>query len=223
MAGPDLQPPGHLRGVDERVRCEHERSEDGERGGLCRFAVRHREPDEREQPRQREPEEDEHTDAGGDHDRVGVGVEADEEPDEQHQEDDHGVADGVGQHPSPEHCGAGHRERAEPVDEPFALVFGEADRGVDGAERDGLHEDPRHQVVDVAAAGNGDGSAEHVPEHEDEDHGLHEGEHEELGDPADHGEVAPHHGAGVADGPPKAAVGSGCAKFCGGNGGSGHD
>jgi hypothetical protein len=84
----------------------------------------------------------------------------------------------VGQHSAGEHRGAGHGQRPEPLDEPVVEIFCHADGGVLGAEQDGGHEDSGHEVVRVACARDVDRAAEHVPEHQHEQHRLdrHEGQ-----------------------------------------------
>ena len=73
----------------------------------------------------------------------------DEEADATIRQHDEDVAHEVGERAAGEHRGARHRQRPEPLDQPLVQVFGEADAGLDRAERDGLREHAGHQVVDV--------------------------------------------------------------------------
>ena len=63
---------------------------------------------------------------------------------------------------------ARHRQRAEAVDQAFLEVLGEAERRDEAAERHRLHDDPRHQEVDVVVARRLDRAAEDVDEEQHE-------------------------------------------------------
>ena len=95
------------------------------------------------------PKQQHHGHTGDQAERAGLHPKADEVPDGQHQHDDEHVADEVGERASGEHRRTGHRQRPEPLDEALVEVLGEPDTGLDRPERDRLHEDARHQVVDV--------------------------------------------------------------------------
>ena len=112
-------------------------------------ALLDREADDREDPREREAEEQHHRHAGEQPEEVGVDAEADEIPDADHQDHDEDVAHEVGERAAGQHRRARHRQRAEPLDEALVQVLGEPDPGFDRTEHDGLHEDAGHQVVDV--------------------------------------------------------------------------
>ena len=74
---------------------------------------------------------------------------ADGEADDAHQHHHEDVADQVGEGASDEHRRARHRQRAEPIDESLLQVLGEPDPGRERAEHHRLHEDARHEEVDV--------------------------------------------------------------------------
>ena len=67
-----------------------------------------------------------------------------------------------------EHRRARHRERAEAVDQALLDVLGQPERGHEPAERDRLHDDARHQEVDVVERARVDRAAEHVDEQQHE-------------------------------------------------------
>ena len=101
-----------------------------------------------------------------------------------------------------QHGRAGHRQRPEALDEPLLQVVGEADARRERTEDDRLHEDARHQVVDVVlVAGHGDAAAEHVAEHQHEDDRLDRCEHEQLRIAPDVEQVAPGDRERVGRGP----------------------
>src|SRR5713226_8973746 len=81
--------------------------------------------------------------------------------------------------------GAGHDQRPKPLDEPGVEILCHADGGGLGTEHHGLHEDPGHEVIDVADARDVDRAAEYVAEQKHEDHRLDGREGEHLG-PAGH-------------------------------------
>ena len=59
------------------------------------------------------------------------------------------VRDDVGERPAGEHRGAGHRQRAEAVDQALVDVLVQPERGDEAAERDVLDDDPGDQEVGV--------------------------------------------------------------------------
>ena len=94
-------------------------------------------------------------------------------PDAGHEQQHEDVADEIGRGPAGQHRRTGHGERPEPFDETLLEVFGQPHGGADPPKRHALDEDPRHQEVDVAEAGDGvDGAPEHVPEQQHEHDGL---------------------------------------------------
>ena len=118
-----------------------------------------------------------------------------------------GVVDDVGDGAAAEHRRAGHRQRAEPVDDALVDVVGHADRGRDRGEADRLHEDAGHQVLAVgAAAGQRDRAAEDEREQQHEHDRLEDREDRELRDARDPLEVAPGDDEAVGDGVPDAAA-----------------
>jgi len=67
------------------------------------------------------------------------------------------VGDDIGEGSPGEHRRARHRQRAETVDQPLLQILGEPEGRDETAEGDRLHDDPRHQEVDVVEARRLDG------------------------------------------------------------------
>src|SRR6476646_7631949 len=106
----------------------------------------------------------------------------DEAAQHQHDEDPERVED-VGERPAAQDRGARHREGAKPVDDPLRHVVGERDRRRDRGKRERLDEDPRHQVLPVAAAARQrDRAAENVREQHHEHDRLEDREDRQLRD-----------------------------------------
>ena len=82
----------------------------------------------------------------------GLEVEADEQPDAEHDDELHDVRADVRERPAGEDGRARHRQRPEAVHQPLLQVLGEPERGDEAAEGHRLHDDPRDQEVDVAEA-----------------------------------------------------------------------
>jgi len=159
------EPAGHTAGLNKGAAGEGEREEPDEAGLLHRLDATHQEPYSRRDPGEGEAEEQQQTDGGCPTRHAGLGPEADEEADHQHNEDNERVAGEVGDGAAGEDSRAGHGERAKPVDEPLLEILGQADTGGHGPEGDGLHEDPDHKEVYVrGAAAHVDGAAEDVTE-----------------------------------------------------------
>src|SRR3984957_2940074 len=226
VGGESLQPARHGRHRDEGRGGEGEREEDREGDDLGHLAVRGGQPDDREPPRKGVGEQEDDPDPGQVGEDTGGGTEPDEEPDDG--DDDHGqdVPAQVGRGAAGQHRGPGHGQGPEPLDEALLQVLGQSDAGLHRAEGHRLHEDPRHQVVHVAGAGDVDGPAEHVAEQQHEHDGLHGGEEQGLGDPGVAEDVPLGDGQRVRDGPadPAAdAVRVGSTGNGRGNDGGGHE
>ena len=101
-----------------------------------------------------------------------AGTESDEESDSQHDDNREQVAYQIGHGTARNHRRRRHRKRAEPVDQPTLHILGQPDGCDDAAEGDGLHEDPRHEVVHVLSARHLDGAAEDIAEQHHEHHRL---------------------------------------------------
>ena len=95
---------------------------------------------------------------------------------------------------------------AEALDQALVQVLGEPRRRAHGAEDDRLHEDARHQELDVVAARDVDGPAEDVGEEQREHDGLQGREEERLGCPDERQEVALRHGGDVRHDPRQAVA-----------------
>jgi hypothetical protein len=101
-------------------------------------------------------------------------------PTRDQQRDGHRVAGQVSQGAAGQYGRTGHRQRPEPVDDALAEILRQADHGGVAAEQRGLCEDAGDEVVDVAAAPDGDGPAEDVAEQQHEDHRPEAREREQL-------------------------------------------
>ena len=107
----------------------------------------------------------------------------------EHQHDqDAAVVDQIGDGATGQHGRAGHRQRAEAVDDALVDVVGHADRGRGRREDDGLGKDARHQELAVgvgAVARDRDGAAEDEREQQHEHDRLEDREDRQLGDARD--------------------------------------
>ena len=129
----------------------------------------------------------------------------------------------VGEGAAGEHRAAGHRQRAEPVDQALVHVVGDARAGAGGGEGDGLREDARPSgtcgsrtalVVPPIV----DGPAEDVAEQHHEHDRLDQPEDDDLGDPGHPDQVALGDHQRVADGLQQAAARPAAPRRCGGVG-----
>ena len=100
-------------------------------------------------------------------------AEAGEEPDREHDHELEDVRPDVREDPAGEDRGAPHRQRAEAVDQALLQVVREPERGDEAAEDHRLHDDPRHQEVDVVEPRRLDRAAEDVDEQQHEHDRLH--------------------------------------------------
>src|SRR5205807_3595318 len=100
------------------------------------------------------------------------------------------VAGQVGHGPSDQDGGAGHGQAPESVDDPGLQILREPDAGGSG-EEDHVHDQhTRQQVLDVVAAQTGlDQAPEHHTQADQEEHGLHGAEEDELRGTAEADEV----------------------------------
>ena len=136
-------------------------------------------------------------DGGG---RAGVEPESDRGPDPDHQQDDEQIAQGVGGDTAGQHRAAGDGQRAEPVDHAGVQVLGDGHAGLGRVEPDREHEEPRQQVVDVAAPlWHADRAAEGVGEQQHEQHRLHGGEDQEGGHASQPAQVPQGDGGGAGN------------------------
>ncbi len=131
--------------------------------------------------------------------------EAGDDADDEHHRDRDRVGDDVGQGAAGEDGGAGHRQRAEAVDQALLEVLGEAQRGDEAAEGHRLDDDPGHQEVDVAVAGRADRAAEDVGEEQHEHDRLHREGEQQVGRAGDPQEAAFGQHQRVGDGVAEAA------------------
>src|SRR5712692_124626 len=197
--GEGLQPAGHALGRGEDRAGEHQREDGQEAGELRGFRVGDGEPDEGEHPGQGVAEQQGDDDGGHGGQEAVVETEADGRADDDHQQDHEDVADQVGDGSSGQDGRAGHGQGPEPVDDAFAHVLGQADRGGGGAEHDRLHDDARDQVVHVADPRDVDGAAEDVAEQQHEHDRLDGGEDQQLGGAGDAGQVTAGDDHGVGE------------------------
>ena len=195
MFGETLQPAGH-RGNGHEGRGREEQGEDqGEDHDLRRLGVGRRQPDEGEPPAQRIGEQQDQQHSAQEQCDVGPDAEAHGVPDGGDQRDHEDVADHVRAGAAGQDGRSAHRKGTETLDQTLVQVLGEPDGRAHGAEDDRLHEDARHQELDVVAARDVDGPAEDVGEEQHEHDGLQRGEEECLGRPGECEEVAPRHRA----------------------------
>ena len=158
------------------------------------------EPDQREDPGEGVPDEQQQRDAREDLRHIGVEAEADGEPDGEHDDELDHVQPYIGRRAAREHGGARHRQRAEAVHQALLHVVGEPERGHETAEHHGLHEDPRQQEVDVVEAGRADRAAEDVDEQQHEHDRLHRVADEQIGLAPDAKQRSLRHHPRVAEG-----------------------
>ena len=87
------------------------------------------------------------------------------------------------------------------VEQALLHVVGHPDSGRRAVERQRLHEDPGHQVVDVVRLGTADidGATEHISEQQHEQHRLHDREDEQVRHPDDLLDQADRHHPRVAE------------------------
>src|SRR5439155_10065533 len=176
-----LEPPGHPAHRDERRRCEHEWGKDRESGSLRGLGIADGKTDGCEDPRQRVPEQNDDPTAGEEREPAAVETEADAVPDDRHEDHYEHVASRVRERAPCEKRRTSHRQRPEPLEQTTLHIRRKPDRRSHRAEYDYLREDPWDQVVNVRdGTRNADGTAEHVAEHQNEDHRLDSGEHEVL-------------------------------------------
>ena len=175
---------------EDRAREDEREQRDEARRRRC-LGILHDQREAREHPRHREPEAEHEQHAGCDVERAALRAESDQEPDQQHHRDDHDGPGQVGDRAPAEERGACHRQRAEPVDHAALQVVRQPDRGRRRAERRGLHEDARHEVVDVLEARRRDRAAEHEGEQQHEHDRLDRREHDQLRRAPDAQDVAP--------------------------------
>ncbi|MEA2455838.1 MAG: high-affinity iron transporter, partial [Thermoleophilaceae bacterium] len=157
-------------------------------------------PDQREDPRERIAEQQQEHDAGQDLADARVDeVEPGEEPDGEQDDERQAVEDDVGERAAGQHRGAGHRQRAEAVDQALLDVLGEPERGHEPAEGDRLDDDARHQEVHVVEAGRLDRAAEDVDEQQHEHDRLDRVGDQQVGLARDPQQVAPGEDERVLD------------------------
>ena len=122
------------------------------------------EPEEREDPGERVAEEQHEEEAEENLTDARREAEAGEEPDREHDHELEDVQPDVSEDPAGDDRRAPHRQRAEAVDQPLLQVVREPERGDEAAEDHRLHDDPRHQEVDVVEPRNLDRAPEDVQE-----------------------------------------------------------
>ena len=89
---------------------------------------------------------------------------------------------------------------AEAVEEPLAEIGREAHAGIDGVERDGLHEDARQEILQILVRRAGERAAEHEGEEQREHDRRHDEIEELLGNVAEFQHRAPPEDKRVGEG-----------------------